>query len=66
MTRNPGGMSVVQLAALGVGAWFLFRTPTGGGPSLFSSLIGHVTGSTPSTGVQGYGALRIVRAGHGG
>jgi hypothetical protein len=40
MHRNPGGSSLLQIALLAGGAYFLFRIPASGGPSLFDQLTG--------------------------
>lgn len=50
MRRNPrgGDGGVLEIALLGVGAWFLFRTPAAGGPSLFAQMTSGITGGTAS------------------
>jgi hypothetical protein len=54
MRRNPrggGGGGIVQLALVGGAAWFLFRTPAPGQPSLFAQLTSGIgTGTTPVAG----------------
>jgi hypothetical protein len=50
--RNPrgGGMGVMELLLLGGAAWFVFRTPATGQPSLFAQFTSGLPGSVPIPG----------------